>query len=61
MQSHSMREKYEDLVNGNLPLPVHYKHLLNLFSTLDQVIGLLKNSKKVLNLTNIKNAISNQI
>lgn len=44
-----MREKYEELTQNErrLLLPVHYKHLLNLFVQLDLGINFLKVRKNV--------------
>ena len=40
-----MKDKYGDLLGDDiqLPLPIRYKHLLNVFEALDRNINLLKN------------------
>lgn len=58
-----MREKYEDILKGNeeLPLPIHYKHLLALFSNLDTNINLLKHRKQMPTFTVLKSAIESSL
>jgi hypothetical protein len=54
-----MSEKFADLLKGSqeLTLPVHYKHLLNLFTNLDININLLKHRKQMPTFTSLKSTI----
>ena len=46
---YSKKEKFSELLNDGmeLPLPVNYKHLFNLFESLDRNVSLIKNRKQV--------------
>lgn len=56
IDNHSLKYKYEDLLQEQrqLPLPMSYKHMLNLFMQLDVSINFLKFRRQAPRFDNLK-------
>lgn len=60
LNSTSIKEKYEGLLNRELILPCNYKLLYKKFENLDIIIGEIRKSKGILSFNNIQKAMKDK-